>query len=139
MKRVMLTFVLLALAQLTFAQTPITTGPVPAGAKLFFLADRSVATAAEALTFEARLIRNGTPLTAVTATSGLTCAAPVAPATNVSCQWVLSQSNRDALNLVGTHNLTVTMFRSDVGESPASLPFVLKSPAGAPSGVAIIP
>lgn len=140
MRRILsLTVVLAALATASaVAQTTITVGPVPAGSRLSFLADRSIATVSEALTFEARLSRNGAPLTAATSTSGLTCSAPIPPATNVSCQWVLTQSSLDALNMVGVHNLTVTMFRSDVGESPASLPFVLKSPAGAPLAVSVI-
>lgn len=120
------------------AQTVITVGPVPAGAVLSFKAHESIATWQEALTFEARLNRNGQPLTAVTASIGLTCAPPVAPSTKVACQWVLSEPNREALNKVGLHNLTVSMFRADVGDSPVSAPFSLKSPAGAPSELAII-
>ena len=121
------------------AQTPITRGPVPVGAKIVFEAGGNLSTVAEALTFEARLTRNGTPLTAATATSGLTCGAAVAPAVGITCQWALTASNRDALNQVGVHTLTLTHFRADVGESPASSPFVLTTPAAAPTGLRLLP
>jgi hypothetical protein len=136
MKTQVLVLVSLLMSTPVLAQT-ITVGPVPAGAVLSFKVHESITTAQEALTFEARLNRNGQPLTAMTASLGLTCSAPIAPATKVACQWVLSEPNREALNKVGLHNLTVSMFRADVGDSPVSVPFSLKSPAGAPSEVGI--
>lgn len=120
------------------AQTVINRGPVPVGSKVAFKGSDNVPTVAQMLTFEARLSRNGTPLTAATSTTGLTCTAAVAPATGINCQWTLTQSNLDALNQIGVHNLTLTLFRSDVGESPTSAPFVLTSPAAAPSGLQLV-
>jgi len=129
----------LATAVSTGAQAPITRGPLPVGAKVVFEIGPNVVTVADALTFEARLSRNGMPLTAATSTSGLTCATAVAPAVGITCQWILTASNRDALNQVGVHSLTLTSFRADVGESPASSPFSLTTPAGAPTGLRITP
>jgi hypothetical protein len=138
MKVATLILVALALASSARAQT-ITVGPVPAGAKLTFETPSNVVSVSDALTFEARLTLDGTPLTAATSTSGLTCGPAVTPAIGITCQWVLTASNRDAMNKVGQHNLTVSMFRPDVGESGPSSPFVLTSPAGAPTGTRITP
>jgi hypothetical protein len=137
--KTLLTLLTLLIAAPVAAQTVIQTGPVPVGAKIAFKASDNIPTAAQALTFEARLKRNGTPMTAATATTGLTCTQAVAPATGVNCQWPLTLSNLDALNQIGSHTLTLTLFRADVGESPASSPFVLTSPAAAPSDLKIIP
>lgn len=134
-----LVLVLLVLPTLAGAQTPITRGPVPAGAKLAFSMPINVPNVTEALKFEARLSDNGIPLTAVTAATGLTCSSPAPTPPLVPCQWVLSASNLDALNMIGTHSLTLRIFRADVGETVASVPFVLTSPAGAPTDLRLIP
>jgi len=131
-------FLACLLPSLVAAQT-ITRGPLPIGAKVVFEAGPNIPTVADALSFEARLSRNGIPLTAATATTGLTCGPAIAPALGITCQWVLTASNRDALNQVGVHTLTLTHFRADVGESPASSPFVLTTPTAAPTGLRLTP
>lgn len=120
---------LLAMPLATFAQTPVTVGPVNTSMKFGWSLPSNV-TVAQAPTFETRLRVDGTPATALT---GVTCA------TATSCQSNLTQSNADALNQVGSHNITLSLFRADVGDSAPSAPFVLKSPAGAPTAVSIIP
>lgn len=134
-----LVFLFLALvAPTAFAQTTITRGPLALGDRVVYEVDLQTAqTVQQAASFEARLNRNGAPLTAATTTSGLACVAAPAPATGFTCSWALTQSNLDALNQVGVHTLTATLFRADVGESPASAPFVLTTPGRAPTGLRI--
>jgi hypothetical protein len=104
------------------AQTVVTSGPVTTDMRLAWDLPSNV-TVADASTFEVRL-RDGAfiPVTALTnvTCAGATCSAPV------------SASNADALNRVGVHSLTLSLFRADVGDSAPSTPFVLTSPAGAP-------
>lgn len=108
------------------AQDVITRGPLPPTAKVAWDAPDNVTSPAEAESFEARLVVNETPVTALTA---VTCVAGVP----VACQSPLSASNIDALNVVGVHALTLRLFRADVGESDPSSPFTFTSPAGAPT------
>ena len=114
------------------AQTQVDRGPVTATMKFFWAAPSNITTVADALTFEWRVKDGATPATALT---GVTC---VIASSQVQCQSVLGQSQADALNKVGMHSLTLTSFRQDVGESPASTPFSLQSPAGASTGFKII-
>jgi hypothetical protein len=111
----------------------ITKGPVPATAKFSWEAPTNVTTVAQALTFEPRLYRGTAPLTALV---GATC---VLQAAKVVCTAPVSQSNLDAINQVGVQSLTLSLFRLDVGEGPPSVPFVLTTPAGAPTGFSLIP
>lgn len=114
------------------AQT-ITRGPVPAGATFSWTAPANVTTVTQALTFEPRLYRSTTPLTALT---GVVC---VLQTPAIRCTAPISLSNLDAINQVGVQSLTLSLFRLDVGEGPQSVPFVLTTPAGAPMGFSIIP
>lgn len=66
--------------------------------------------------------------------SSVTCTA----GTPVTCSTQITQALADSLNKVGVHNLTLSLFRQDVGESSKSLPFSLQSPAGVPTGLKII-
>lgn len=113
------------------AQAPITRGPLPATAKVEWDAPQNVTTVTEAQSFEPRLLDNGVPLTALT---NVSC-----QGTPIVCAAPLTASNRDALNRVGAHELRLTLFRVDVGESPPSSPFVLTSPAGAPVNLRLMP
>lgn len=136
MKRMLL--VILALLLVGFAtqaeaQT-LTKGPVPAGYKFKWDAPTNITTVAQALTFEPRIRLDGTPATALT---NVTCAPPVAPATVISCESVITQSNRDALNVIGSHSMTLSLFRADVGDSDVSDPFVLPTGAGKATNVRI--
>jgi hypothetical protein len=124
---------LLLCASPAFAQV-ITRGPVPAGATMSFNAPSNVTTVTQALTFEPRLYRSGTPLTALTQ---VTCQLVSNP-TRIACVAPISASNLDAINQVGAHSLTLSLYRQDVGEGPQSLPFSLTTPAGAPTAFQII-
>lgn len=112
------------------AQT-VTQGPVTTAMRFEWAPASNVTTVADALTFEYRL-RDGAFIP-VTAFTGVMCAG--AP---ILCQAAMSQANADALNRVGAHSLTLSAFRMDLGDSVASLPFVLTSPAGAPTGLKIM-
>jgi hypothetical protein len=124
---------LLLVAVAADAQTTISRGPLQAGDKLAWSMPANVTTPADALSFEFRLARNGAPLSALV---NATCAP--SGGSSIACEAALTASNLDALNQVGVWSLTLTIYRSDVGESAASDPFVLTSPAGAPTGVRII-
>ena len=123
---------ILMMASIATAQTTITRGPVPVGSKVAYEVDTQTApTAAQAQGFEARFYDGSTPLTALT---GVTCVLATSPLVGWTCQSVLSQSNLDALNRVGVHTLSLSLFRADVGEGPKGVPFTLTTPASAPSG-----
>lgn len=116
-----------------FAQNTMT-GPISATQSFVWEAPANVTTAAEALTFEWRINEGPTPLTALT---NVTCAPAVAPIIGITCRSQVGASSADAVNRVGRHQLTIKSFRTDVGESVASLPFTLTSPAGAATGLRI--
>jgi hypothetical protein len=118
----------------SLAQT-IPRGPVPAGSKFEWRAPSNVTTVTQAQSFEPRLYRGGTPLTALTT---VTCALTTSPA-GIVCQAPISTSNLDAINQVGVHTLTLSLFRQDVGEGPQSIPFGLTTPAGAPTAFSVVP
>jgi hypothetical protein len=129
MIRLVLALVLLS-AVPAIGQTVITTGPLPANSRIEWTLPANL-TLADAPTFEVRL-RDGAFIP-VTALTNVTCTA----GTPVVCAAPVTASNADALNRVGVHNLTLSYFRADVGDSAVSAPFVLRSPAGAPSKVQV--
>lgn len=128
-----ITLILLALSAITAGAQVIDRGPVPTGAKLTWEAPENITVAADAQTYEARVSRNGTPMTALV---NVTCRTGVV-VNRVTCDSVLTASNLDALNQAGVHTLTLKLFRPDVGETAASAPFVLTTPAGVPTGLRI--
>lgn len=113
------------------AQTVVTTGPVTINDRLAW-SNPSNVPLSDANSFEYRL-RDGSFIP-VTALTNVQCVA----GTPVTCTASLTQSNVDALNMIGVHNLTLTLYRADVGESPTSSPFLLTSPAGAPINLRLI-
>lgn len=123
-----LVLALLATASSASAQV-LTRGPVDTSMK-FEMDLPANMTGDEARTFEWRIKDGAIPLTALT---GFTCAPRSASV--ISCIAPVGQSQADALNRIGVHSLTATLFREDVGESLTSPPFVLTSPAGAPTGM----
>lgn len=125
----------LLFASPVFAQA-ITRGPVPAGTRVAYEAPSNVTTVTDARSFEPRFYRGGVALTAGT---NVTCGPAVAPVTGITCSFVLNASNLDAVNQVGVHALTLSLFRQDVGEGPQSVPFTLTTPAGAPTGGRLTP
>jgi hypothetical protein len=123
--------VLLLIPVSVVAQTPVTQGPVTTAMRFAWNNPDNISLS-DAPTFEYRL-RDSTQTGVVTALTNVNCAgAPVA------CTSQLTQSNVDALNRVGVHNITLSLFRADVGESPQSVPFSLRSPSAAPTTFRII-
>lgn len=104
-------------------------GPLPVGAAAEWEIPDNMQPA-DGPSFEWR-IRDGSfiPMTALT---GVTCA-------GVTCRATLTASNLDALNRAGTHSVTLSAFRADVGDSVQSAPFVLTSPAHAPRALRLVP
>jgi hypothetical protein len=125
---------LLGTAALIQAQTPVTRGPVTTTNRFQWIAPTGISQTDHS-TFEVRL-RDTTVPTVVTVIQNATCALVNS---QLQCERQLTQQNVDALNMVGIHNLTMAYFRADVGEGPQSSPFVLTSPAGAPTALRIVP
>ena len=129
MIRLMVGLALCVLPTFAAAQT-VTTGPVTTAMKVAWELPSNVPLS-ESASFEYRL-KNGSALIALltvvncTGTTTVTCTAPI------------TQTVADQLNTVGVHQLVLTLFRADVGESPASLPFTLPSPPAAPGSLKII-
>lgn len=121
----------LVLAAPTQAQTVVTVGPVDTTMRFEWAAGNNVTTVADALSFEYRL-RDGAFIP-VTALTSVACAG-----TPIICTAPLIQANADALNRVGSHTLTLSAFRMDLGDSVLSLPFRLTSPVAAPTNLRII-
>lgn len=121
------------------AQSPppagITKGPLSPGTHLFIRMADNIRTVAEAVTFDVVFYDKGI---GVTTLQKPTCTLNVSV---VDCIYTLSPSVLDALNIVGAHQLTASISRSDVGEGPQNTdgPFSLMSPAGAPKMVRPIP
>lgn len=118
-----------------FAQagSTVTKGPVDTSMKLNWENPSNI-TLADAPTFEYRL-RDSYFSGTITVVASVQCVA----GTPVVCTAPLSQPLVDALNKVGTHNLTLSLYRADVGESFQSLPFGLPSgPPTAPTNLRII-
>lgn len=93
-------------------------------------------TAPEGLLFEPRLRDSSTPT--FVALTNFTCSPPTVTAPNAVCRVPLTPALVTQLNVVGKHNLTLALFRSDVGESLLSTPFSLTSPVDAPINLLII-
>ncbi len=122
--------IVLVFAATGYSQT-VTTGPVNTSMKFAWSAPTNVP-ASDLPTFEVRLRDSKSPAV-VTALTNVTCTG-----TPANCQSPLTQSNVDALNMIGAHNITLAYFRQDTGEGPQSVPFLLTSPSLAPIGVRII-
>jgi hypothetical protein len=131
MKKVVWTSLFLLLSAPVYAQN-VTVGPVTTAMKFAWAAPINVPST-ELPTFEVRLRDSKSP-TVVTALTNVQCSG-----TPVACTSQLTQSNVDALNMIGAHNITLAYFRQDVGEGAQSTPYLLTSPSLAPTAVRIIP
>ena len=134
-KKLMVIFFLLLFPSVAFAQagSVVTKGPVDTSMKINWENPSNI-TLTDAPTFEYRL-RDSYFAGTVTIVANVQCVA----GTPVTCTAPLTQALADALNKVGTHNLTLSLFRADVGESFQSLPFGLPSgPPTAPTNLKII-
>jgi hypothetical protein len=129
MKRAL--FVLVALASLAapaHAQAVVTTNST-----LIWTAPSNSANAAEAQGFEYRFRDNNGAFIAV---PGVVCTSLVAD----GCTAKLTAPMVTILNAIGTHNITLSAYAASVGlESGQSVPFVLKTPAAAPTSLKLTP
>lgn len=116
-----------------YAQTPVTTGPVNTTMKVAWELPSNIPLSATT-TVEFRFYDSLVPAT-FTLLQNVQC---ILVGVDVSCTSPLSQANVDALNKMGAHTLTLSVFRADVGESAQSLPFTLLSPPAAPINPRII-
>lgn len=126
-----LLFLTLILVPSSLYAQVVTTGPVTTTMKFAWGAPTNVPQS-ELSTFEVRLRDSRSPAV-VTALTNVQCSG-----TPVNCTSQLTQSNVDALNMIGAHNITLAYFRQDTGEGPQSTAFTLTSPSLAPTGVRII-
>lgn len=126
-----LCLILLLLSAPLGAQTVVNRGPVTTAMRFAWAAPVNIPQS-DLATYEVRL-RDSITGTAVTAITNHQCSG-----TPVACTAQLTQSNVDALNMIGVHNITLAYFRQDTGEGAISTPFVLTTPALAPTAVRII-
>lgn len=135
---------LLALARPAAGQVPelctgpadatVCTGPIPSSARIEFTAPTNVLTVTGANALEPRVYVDGSTTAyhalaevCTGAAAPFTCTAPIPPA-------LLT-----VLNVAGLHSVGVKLFDPSTGtEGPSAIPFVLKSPPGAPSGVRLV-
>jgi len=125
--------VLLALLLLPSIASAQLTGPVTTTSKLIWTAPSNAGSVATAQALEYRFRDNGGAFLAV---PGASCASLAAD----GCQTTLSAAMVATLNAIGTHNVTLSAYdTTGLLESAPSIPFVLKSPPGAPTGVKLTP
>ncbi len=115
-------------------QTVITTGPVTINDNVAWtIAMSDAATAAAAQALPLRIRDNGlATFVSITATG---CVAAPIGVDGWNCTTKVSVPLAAMVNVRGTHSLTATWVDSAGVESPASVPFVLTTPAGAPTGL----
>jgi len=131
MKRFLIFLAFVGIANGVSAQTVVTAGPVDTSMKIEWDLPSNL-TLTDAPTFEARL-RDSTAPTSFTVLNGVNCVA----GTPIVCTSQLTTELVTLINKVGKHDLTLTYYRSDVGESSQSLPFSLTVPTIAPTNLRI--
>lgn len=120
-----------------FAQTVITTGPITINDNVEWTissSDAPSATAAQAL--QLRIRDNGQP--AFVTISPMTCVTATGQVPGWTCTNKVTTQLTAVVNVRGTHSLVATWVDSQGVESPGSVPFVLTTPAGAPTGFRLI-
>ena len=131
-----ISFILVLLVTASFAEGQVVvTGPVDATMKVEWKLPTTM-TVPEGLLFEPRLYDSMVPLP--TKLTGFTCVDGTVTAPNPVCRVPLTPALVTQLNTIGKHTLTLTFFRTDVGESPLSVPFSLSSPSAAPINLQLI-
>lgn len=129
--------VLLVLPPWARSQTVITTGPITTTDNIeWTIAPTDAVSATVAQSLPLRVRDNGQP-TFVTLNAS-TCVPATAQATGWTCTTKVTQALAAVVNVRGPHSLVATWFDATTGsESPGSVPFVLTTPAGAPTGLRI--
>jgi hypothetical protein len=127
-------FLLLTFSATANAQV-VTTGPVNTTMKFQWEAPLGV-TPTDQSTYESRLYDSFA--TGFTVLSAITCTAGATSTDPTVCLSPLTTTLVTNLNKLGTHNLTLTYFRLDLGESPPSQAFSFKYPVPAPRNLQLI-
>lgn len=127
-KKLLIPIFLLLVPTFASAQT-VTTGPVDTSMKFAWELPTNLSLT-DAPTLEFRMRDTLFP-TVTTVLTAVQCNVPVAGGP-VSCISQLTSAIVSSLNKIGVHSVTLTYFRSDVGESSQSLPFGLPIPLTAP-------
>jgi hypothetical protein len=118
------------------AQTTVTTGPFDTSMKWDFRIPTEF-NLADANGFQYRLrdvINTSLPVVVL---GNITCVAPTATVPNVVCRSPLTPAMVTELNKFGKHTYSLTFYRVDIGESLTSTPFIMTSPAPAPTDLQI--
>jgi len=121
----------LLIASNATAQT-VVRGPVDISVKIEWELPLNM-TAPEGLLFEPRIRDSSQPN--FVALAGFTCAPPTGTNPKSVCRVPLTPTLVTQFNVIGKHNITLSLFRTDVGESPLSTPFSLTSPSDAPTSL----
>jgi hypothetical protein len=127
-----------AAQQMVCTGTPpntICTGPIDATMRFEWQAPDNVATPAAAVAMEPRIRVDGA--TAFTALAGDACTGTAVPFT---CTAQIPAALLPLLNAAGSHSVTMHIFDPATAlESTAAVPFVLRSPPAAATGLRIVP
>lgn len=108
----------------------VCTGPIPATAQIAWDAPDNVPSIPSATALEPRVRVDGaTAFTVLTDT----CTGSAVP---FRCQAPIPTALLTTLNAVGAHTVTVALYDPSTGlEGPSAIPFALRNPPAAPSGV----
>lgn len=113
----------------------VCTGPIPADARFEWQSSANVATPAAAVAMEPRIRIDGA--TAFTALPGDACTGTAVPFT---CTAPIPAALLPLLNAAGAHSVTMHIYDPATQlESPAAVPFALRSPPAAATGLRIVP
>jgi hypothetical protein len=116
------------------AEATVCTGPITAAMRIEFTAPTNVVTVTGANALEPRVYVDGS--TTVFHALAEVCTGATAP---FQCTAPIPPALLTVLNVAGLHSVGVKLFDPSTGtEGPSAIPFVLRSPPGAPSGVRII-
>jgi hypothetical protein len=134
----------LVACEVGYGQTVITTGPITTNDNVeWTLAPEVAATPSAAMTIQLRVrdnVQTGPFMTILPASCVTATTAPNVPAGSSTCTSKVTTQLRDTVNVRGTHQLFGFAFdpaaNNGTGlESTASIPFVLTTPLGAPTGL----
>ena len=113
----------------------VCTGPIPADARFEWRSSDNVATSAGAVALEPRIRIDGA--TAFTALPGDACTGTSVP---FACTAPIPAALLPLLNASGQHQVTMTFYDPATQlEGPAAVPFVLRSPPAAATGLRLVP
>lgn len=117
------------------ADATICTGPITASMRFEWIAPDNVLTPALSEAMIPRVRVDGA--TTFVELTGETCAVTQAPA--IRCTAAIPAGLLAVMNVAGAHSVTMRIFDPAQGiEGPSAVPFALRSPPAAPTGVRIV-